>query len=141
MFMVMDPKRFGVVVASNLYADILTDLGAALMGGMGLAPSANLNPERRFPSMFEPIHGSAPDITGRSQANPIGSIWSVALMLEHLGHRDWSTVVQRAIALTVTNPDTRTVDLGGSSTTEQVGDAVVGLLDRANADVSVVRAS
>jgi tartrate dehydrogenase/decarboxylase/D-malate dehydrogenase len=138
MFMVMDPRRFGVVVASNLYADILTDLGAAIMGGMGLAPSANLNPERRFPSMFEPIHGSAPDIAGRSLANPVGSIWSSSLMLEHLGHGEWAAAIRRAIELAVTDPATRTPDLDGSATTEQVGDAIVGLLDRARGEVSAI---
>jgi tartrate dehydrogenase/decarboxylase / D-malate dehydrogenase len=136
MFMVAEPRRFGVVVASNLYADILTDLGAAIMGGMGLAPSANLNPERRFPSMFEPIHGSAPDIAGRSTANPIGSIWSTSLMLDHLGHRDWARTVQRAIELVVTNPASRTPDLRGTGTTGQAGDAIVELLDQARAEMA-----
>jgi tartrate dehydrogenase/decarboxylase/D-malate dehydrogenase len=131
MFMVMDPRRFGVVVASNLYADILTDLGAAIMGGMGLAPSANLNPERRFPSLFEPIHGSAPDIAGESVANPVGSIWSTALMLEHLGHGEWAAAVQRAIQAAVASPATRTLDLGGSASTQEAGDAIIDLLDRA----------
>jgi tartrate dehydrogenase/decarboxylase / D-malate dehydrogenase len=131
MFMVMDPRRFGVVVASNLYADILTDLGAAIMGGMGLAPSANLNPERRFPSVFEPIHGSAPDIAGTAVANPVGSIWSTALMLEHLGHADWAAEVQRAIQASVASPATRTPDLGGTASTQQAGDAIVSLLDAA----------
>jgi tartrate dehydrogenase/decarboxylase / D-malate dehydrogenase len=131
MFMVMDPRRFGVVVASNLYADILTDLGAAIMGGMGLAPSANLNPERRFPSMFEPIHGSAPDIAGMSVANPVGSIWSTALMLEHLGYPAWAAAIQRAIRMAVASSAARTRDLGGTASTQQAGDAVIALLDRA----------
>lgn len=129
MFMVMDPRRFGVVVASNLYADILTDLGAALMGGMGLAPSASLNPERRFPSMFEPIHGSAPDIEGKSIANPIGSIWSTALMLEHLGHATWAAAVTRAVKAAVASPVTRTPDLGGTASTQQAGDAVITFVE------------
>lgn len=131
MFMVMDPGRFGVVVASNLYGDILTDLGAAIMGGMGLAPSASLNPERRFPSTFEPIHGSAPDIAGTSAANPVGSIWSTALMLEHLGHRAWAAAVQRAVQLAVVSPAARTRDLGGTASTQQAGDAIIALLDHA----------
>jgi tartrate dehydrogenase/decarboxylase / D-malate dehydrogenase len=97
---------------------------------MGLAPSANLNPERRFPSMFEPIHGSAPDIAGRSVCNPVGSIWSTALMLEHLGHHAWSAAVQRAIRLAVANPATRTRDLAGTASTREAGDAVVELLGR-----------
>jgi tartrate dehydrogenase/decarboxylase / D-malate dehydrogenase len=130
MFMVMDPGRFGVVVASNLYGDILTDLGAAIMGGMGLAPSASLNPERRFPSTFEPIHGSAPDIAGRSVGNPVGSIWSTALMLEHLGHQTWSADLERAIREAVASPATRTRDLDGTASTQEAGDAVVELLDR-----------
>jgi tartrate dehydrogenase/decarboxylase / D-malate dehydrogenase len=134
MFMVMDPRRFGVVVASNLYADILTDLGAAIMGGMGLAPSANLNPEHTFPSMFEPIHGSAPDIAGKSVANPIGSIWSTALMLEHLGHHTWADAVQRAIRLAVASSAARTKDLGGTASTRQAGDAIIALLDRTHED-------
>jgi tartrate dehydrogenase/decarboxylase / D-malate dehydrogenase len=136
MFMVMDPARFGVVVASNLYADILTDLGAAIMGGMGLAPSANLNPERRFPSMFEPIHGSAPDIAGQSRANPIGSIWSTALMLEHLGYPRWAARVQQAIRDAVADPATLTQDLGGTASTQQAGDAVIALLDAAGAEAA-----
>jgi tartrate dehydrogenase/decarboxylase / D-malate dehydrogenase len=130
MFMVMDPGRFGVVVASNLYGDILTDLGAAIMGGMGLAPSASLNPGCRFPSTFEPIHGSAPDIAGKSVCNPVGSIWSTALMLEHLGHRAWGEALQRAIGLAVASPATRTRDLGGTASTRQAGDVIVELLDR-----------
>jgi tartrate dehydrogenase/decarboxylase/D-malate dehydrogenase len=129
MFMVREPQRFDVVVASNLYADILTDLGAALMGGMGLAPSANLDPSRAHPSMFEPIHGSAPDIAGKGLANPIGQIWSTAMMLEHLGHRGWSEGVTRAIERTVARPESRTPDLGGTATTEEVGHAVLSELE------------
>jgi tartrate dehydrogenase/decarboxylase / D-malate dehydrogenase len=130
MFMVREPRRFDVVVASNLYADILTDLGAALMGGIGLAPSANLNPERLHPSMFEPIHGSAPDVAGTGVANPIGSIWSTAMMLDHLGHAVWSDRLRRAIERTVEHPETRTVDLGGTATTQRAGDAVVESLEQ-----------
>jgi tartrate dehydrogenase/decarboxylase / D-malate dehydrogenase len=129
MFAVRDPRRFGVVVASNLYADILTDLGAALMGGMGLAPSASLNPERRFPSTFEPIHGSAPDIAGTGQANPVGSIWSTSLMLDHLGYPEWGRRVMRAIEVTVADPHTRTADVEGTATTTAAGDAVLKVLD------------
>jgi tartrate dehydrogenase/decarboxylase/D-malate dehydrogenase len=129
MFMVREPQRFGVVVASNLYADILTDLGAALMGGMGLAPSANLNPERAFPSMFEPIHGSAPDIAGKGVANPIGQIWSTAMMLEHLGHAEWADDVTRAAHATLLEPDHRTPDLGGTATTSEVGEEVIAALE------------
>jgi tartrate dehydrogenase/decarboxylase/D-malate dehydrogenase len=128
MFMVREPQRFQVVVASNLYADILTDLGAALMGGMGLAPSANLDPSRDHPSMFEPIHGSAPDIAGKGLANPIGQIWSTALMLEHLGLERWAAALTRAIERTVARPEARTPDLGGPASTEQTGDAVLSAM-------------
>jgi tartrate dehydrogenase/decarboxylase/D-malate dehydrogenase len=129
MFLVREPRRFEVVVASNLYADILTDLGAALMGGMGLAPSASLNPERSFPSTFEPIHGSAPDIAGSGQANPIGSIWSTALMLDHLGFHDWSWRVMRAIEALAAEGQLFTPDLGGTASTPEVGDALVKKLE------------
>jgi len=125
MFMVMEPERFGVVVASNLFADILTDLGAALMGGMGLAPSASLNPERVHPSMFEPVHGSAPEIAGKSLANPLGSIWSAAYMLDYLGFARWSEKVVKSVGDVLRAGMIRTPDLGGHSTTEEVGDAVV----------------
>ena len=124
----MEPERFGVVVASNLFADILTDLGAALMGGMGFAPSANLNPGRVFPSMFEPIHGSAPDIAGKGMANPVGTIWSGAMMLEHLGHPEWAKSVLAAINETLGREEVRTPDMGGSSSTTEVGDAIVARL-------------
>ena len=129
MFMVREPERFEVVVASNLYADILTDLGAGIMGGMGLAPSASLNPERAAPSMFEPVHGSAPDIAGRGHANPIGSIWSLALMLEHLGHAEWAASVLQSIERSLEG-DVRTPDLGGTSSTKDVGDSIVEELRR-----------
>ena len=89
MFMIKDPKRFEIVVTSNLFGDILTDLGAAIAGGMGLAAGANLNPEREFPSMFEPIHGSAPDIAGKGMANPLATVWSASQMLDFFGHSDW----------------------------------------------------
>ncbi|WP_148571939.1 3-isopropylmalate dehydrogenase [Nocardioides caldifontis] len=128
MFMVRDPRRFQVVVASNLFADILTDLGAALIGGMGMAPSASLNPDRRFPSTFEPIHGSAPDIRGAGVVNPVGSIASTALMLDHLGHREWGDRVRAAIAMSLLDPATRTVDVGGRAGTEAAGDAILALL-------------
>ena len=128
MFMVRDPRRFGVVVASNLFADILTDLGAAIMGGMGFAPSANLNPERAFPSMFEPIHGSAPDIAGQGKANPIGSLWSSSMMLDHLGYGAWADAVMKAIERVVAERRVRTPDLGGDSSTEEMGEAVLTAL-------------
>ncbi len=129
MFLVREPRRFEVVVASNLYADILTDLGAALMGGMGLAPSASLNPEGKFPSTFEPIHGSAPDIAGTGQANPIGSIWSTALMLDHLGYTEWGHRVVRAIEVLAADGQVLSPDLGGTATTGEVGDTLIKALE------------
>jgi tartrate dehydrogenase/decarboxylase / D-malate dehydrogenase len=124
---VLRPETLEVVVASNLFADILSDLGSALAGSMGIAASANINPEGRYPSMFEPVHGSAPDIAGQGIANPIGAIWSAALMLEHLGLMDEAARVMRAIEST-TAAERTTPDLGGQCTTRQVGDAVVAAL-------------
>jgi tartrate dehydrogenase/decarboxylase / D-malate dehydrogenase len=118
------PDRFDVVVGSNLFGDILSDLGPAVAGSIGIAPSANLNPEREYPSMFEPVHGSAPDIAGQGIANPIGQIWSGAMMLEHLGHADAAAAVMQAIETVVAQPDGRTRDLGGTLGTEEMGDAV-----------------
>jgi tartrate dehydrogenase/decarboxylase/D-malate dehydrogenase len=130
MFMVRDPGRFGVVVTSNLFGDILTDLGAAIAGGMGLAAGANLNPERKYPSMFEPIHGSAPDIAGRGLANPMASIWAAAQMLDHLGQPAWGARFVDALEALLVRGDTRTPDLGGTASTAAVGDAFVKLLQR-----------
>jgi tartrate dehydrogenase/decarboxylase / D-malate dehydrogenase len=111
------------VVGSNLFGDILSDLGPACTGTIGIAPSANLNPEREFPSCFEPVHGSAPDIYGKKIANPIGQIWSGAMMLEHLGHKDAGDAVVRAIEA-VLKDGPRTRDLGGKAGTEEVGKAI-----------------
>jgi tartrate dehydrogenase/decarboxylase/D-malate dehydrogenase len=122
---VLQPESLDVVVASNLFADILTDLGAAVCGSLGVAPSANLNPERRFPSMFEPIHGSAPDIYGRGIANPIAMMWSGAMMLEHLGQAPAADLIVSAIKAVTAEGRTLTPDLGGAATTGEVGDAVV----------------
>jgi tartrate dehydrogenase/decarboxylase / D-malate dehydrogenase len=124
---VLRPETLEVVVASNLFADILSDLGSALAGSMGIAASANLDPDGRFPSMFEPVHGSAPDIAGQGIANPIAAIWSAALMLDHLGFGDDAAQVMRAIEAT-TASGTLTPDLGGSATTTQVTDAVLAQL-------------
>jgi tartrate dehydrogenase/decarboxylase / D-malate dehydrogenase len=124
---VLKPETLEVVVASNLFADILSDLGSALAGSMGIAASANINPEGRYPSMFEPVHGSAPDIAGQGIANPIGAIWSAALMLEHLGLPDEAARVMRAIEST-TAAGRITPDLGGQCTTRQVGDAIIAAL-------------
>ncbi|GJE18076.1 tartrate dehydrogenase [Methylobacterium marchantiae] len=120
---VRNPDRFDVVVASNLFGDILSDLGPACTGTIAIAPSANLNPERDFPSMFEPVHGSAPDIHGRNIANPIGQIWSGAMMLDHLGHSQASDAIVRAIE-TVLTEGPRTPDIGGTATTQELGRAI-----------------
>ena len=123
---VQHPDRFDVVVGSNLFGDILSDLGPALVGSIGLAPSANINPEREFPSMFEPVHGSAPDIAGKGIANPIGQIWSAAMMLDHLGQKAAAREIESAIAAVVGSPDApHTPDLGGKATTKEVGKAIV----------------
>ena len=120
---VRDPARFDVVVASNLMGDILSDLGAACTGTIGVAPSANLNPEGDYPSMFEPVHGSAPDIYGQNIANPIGQIWSGAMMLEHLGETKAAAAIMTAIeAVMVDGP--RTPDMGGTASTQEVGRAI-----------------
>jgi tartrate dehydrogenase/decarboxylase/D-malate dehydrogenase len=124
---VQHPDWFDVVVGSNLFGDILSDLGPAVTGTIGIAPSANLNPERAFPSLFEPVHGSAPDIAGRHVANPIGQIWSGALMLDHLGHRDAAAAVVAAIERGLTNGP-RTRDIGGTASTAEVGKAIADLL-------------
>jgi tartrate dehydrogenase/decarboxylase/D-malate dehydrogenase len=121
------PDWFDVVVGSNLFGDILSDLGPALCGTIGIAPSANINPEREYPSMFEPVHGSAPDIAGKHIANPIGQIWSGAMMLEHLGHPRAAADVLAAIE-TVAREGPRTPDLGGSASTEEVGKAIADAL-------------
>lgn len=128
MYMVKDPGRFEIVVTSNLFGDILTDLGAAIAGGMGLAAGANLNPERKFPSMFEPIHGSAPDIAGKEMANPLAAIWAAAQMLEFLGHEGWSQRLLAVIEGILKEGKTLTPDLGGVAKTSQVGDMVVELI-------------
>jgi tartrate dehydrogenase/decarboxylase/D-malate dehydrogenase len=124
---VQHPDWFDVVVGSNLFGDILSDLGPAVAGTIGIAPSANLNPEREFPSMFEPVHGSAPDIAGQGIANPIGQIWSGAMLLDHLGRPDVGAAVVAAIEAVLTDGP-RTRDLGGSATTEEVGRAIASAL-------------
>jgi tartrate dehydrogenase/decarboxylase/D-malate dehydrogenase len=125
--LVLKPEQFDVIVASNLFGDILSDLAAAVAGSIGVAPSANLNPERDFPSMFEPVHGSAPDIAGRGIANPVGAIWSGALLLEHLGHPEAASSVLEAIEAALAS-GVRTPDLGGTATTADVTKAVVHAL-------------
>ncbi|MEV6726767.1 tartrate dehydrogenase [Streptomyces xanthochromogenes] len=125
---VLEPARFDVVVASNLFGDILSDLAAAVAGSIGIAPAANLNPERTSPSMFEPVHGSAPDIAGRGIANPIGAIWSAALLLDHLGRGEAARDVTDAIAAVLAKTDLRTPDLGGNATTTEFTEGLLGLL-------------
>jgi tartrate dehydrogenase/decarboxylase/D-malate dehydrogenase len=122
---VLDPGRFDVIVASNLFGDILSDLAAAIAGSIGIAPSGNLNPERECPSMFEPVHGSAPDIAGQGIANPIGAIWSGAQMLEHLGEGDAAAAVLDAMERMLADDGPRTRDLGGTATTAEVSAALV----------------
>ncbi len=124
---VLDPGRFDVIVASNLFGDILSDLAAAVAGSIGIAPSANLNPEREHPSMFEPVHGSAPDIAGQGIANPIGAIWSGAQMLEHLGEEEAAAAVLAAVEEMLASDGPRTRDLGGTATT---GDVTAALTAR-----------
>ena len=124
---VLHPQWFDVVVGSNLFGDILSDLGPAATGTIGIAPSANLNPEREYPSMFEPVHGSAPDIAGKNIANPIGQIWSGAMMLEHLGHAEAGAAIVRAIE-TVISGGPRTRDMGGAASTQELGRAVAEVL-------------
>jgi tartrate dehydrogenase/decarboxylase/D-malate dehydrogenase len=132
--MILDPGRFDVIVASNLFGDILSDIGPATTGTIGIAPSGNINPERTFPSIFEPVHGSAPDIAGRNIANPIGQIWSGALMLEHLGYPDAGAAVVRAIErVLVEGP--RTPDMRGSGSTMDVGAAVADAIRGESGDV------
>lgn len=121
---VQDPGRFQVVVTSNLFGDILTDLGAAITGGMGLAAGANLNPERTFPSMFEPIHGSAPDIAGTGKANPMAAIWSASQLLDFLGYENYGAQVIEAIQDTLVEGTTLTAEMGGTARTDEVGAAV-----------------
>jgi tartrate dehydrogenase/decarboxylase/D-malate dehydrogenase len=126
--MVSRPESLDVIVASNLFGDILTDLGAALSGSMGLAPSANLNPERRYPSLFQAIHGSAPDIAGKGVANPIGEIWSIAMLIEFLGETAAARRIEKAIEHVLITGQARTAELGGRATTKEMGEAIRGAL-------------
>ncbi len=132
MFMVKDPKRFEIVVTSNLFGDILTDLGAAIAGGMGLAAGANLNPERKFPSMFEPIHGSAPDIAGQGKANPLATAWSASQLLDHLGYSKWAERIIECIEEILCDGKILTPDLGGTAKTSEVGDEIIRKLRKAD---------
>jgi len=125
---VQHPDWFDVVVGSNLFGDILSDLGAAVAGSIGIAPSANLNPERTAPSMFEPVHGSAPDIAGKGVANPVATVWAAAMMLDHLGHAEAARAVEQAIAAALSDPKLRTPDLGGRATTRDATEGIVAAL-------------
>jgi len=130
--MVIKPESLDTIVATNLHADILSDLAAALAGSLGIAPTANLNPEHKFPSMFEPIHGSAFDITGKGIANPVGTFWSACMMLDHLGEPAASARLMRAIERVTADPALHTPDLGGNSTTREVTDAVIAAIQADN---------
>jgi tartrate dehydrogenase/decarboxylase/D-malate dehydrogenase len=121
---VLHPDWFDVVVGSNLFGDILSDLGPACTGTIGIAPSGNINPERAFPSLFEPVHGSAPDIAGQGIANPIGQIWAAAMMLDHLGQPQAAQSIVAAIETVLSEPKLRTRDLGGRATTAECGKAL-----------------
>jgi tartrate dehydrogenase/decarboxylase/D-malate dehydrogenase len=121
---VRHPDWVDVVVGSNLFGDILSDLGPAVVGSIGIAPSGNMDPEKRFPSMFEPVHGSAPDIAGKGIANPIGQIWSGAMMLRHLGQENAADAVENAIARALADGKVRTPDIGGKETTVELGAAI-----------------
>ena len=131
--MTLNPQSLDTIVATNLHADILSDLASALGGSIGLGPTANLNPERRFPSMFEPIHGSAFDITGKGIANPLGCFWSASMMLDHLGEANAAARLMRAIERVTADPRFHTPDLGGKATTRQVTDAVCEAIRSGNA--------
>lgn len=124
---VLRPEVFDVIVTTNMIGDILSDLGGAIMGSLGLGPSGNINPERKFPSMFEPIHGSAPDIAGKGIANPVGQIWSGALMLEHLGEAEAAADIVNAIEKTL-EKGIKTGDIGGKSSTKEIGEAIISSL-------------
>ena len=124
--MITHPGSLDVIVCSNLFGDILTDIGSAISGSLGIAPGANINPERTHPSMFEPIHGSAPDIAGQGIANPIGAIWAGAMMLDHLGHRDVHDRILGAVERVVGSGKNRTPDLGGKASTQELAEAIVG---------------
>src|SRR3954452_20586408 len=125
---VLKPDTFNVVVASNLFGDILSALGPACTGTIGIAPSGNINPERKFPSVFEPVHGSAPDIAGQGIANPIGQVWSAAMMLEHLGESEAAAAIVKAIEQVLAEPKLRTRDLGGKANTIECGKAIAAAL-------------
>ena len=124
MWMVKNPETFDVIVASNLFGDIITDLGAMLQGGMGFAAGANINPEKTYPSMFEPIHGSAPKYAGKGIVNPVAAIESIRMMMEHLGEPEAGKNIEAAVHQVLQNGDVKTRDMGGTHSASQMGDAV-----------------
>lgn len=128
MYMITNPEHFDVVVASNLFGDILTDLGAGLQGGLGFVPGGNINPEKEYPSMFEPIHGSAPDIAAKGIANPIATIWAGQMMLEHLGEQNAANRIMQAISAVCQEGKIKTRDMGGQNSTSEMGDAILAKL-------------
>jgi tartrate dehydrogenase/decarboxylase/D-malate dehydrogenase len=132
MRMTLRPETLDTIVATNLHADILSDLAAALAGSLGIAPTANINPERKFPSMFEPIHGSAFDIAGKGIANPTGTFWTATMMLDHLGEKESGARLMRAVERVTADKNLHTPDLGGKATTRQVTDAVIKSIEGAN---------
>ena len=125
---ILHPEIFDVIVTTNFIGDILSDMGGAIMGSLGLGPSGNINPEKQFPSMFEPIHGSAPDIAGRGIANPVGAIWSGAIMLDHLGENSAAAQIVKAVEAII-EQGILPVDLGGSAGTKEISDAIVKKLE------------
>jgi tartrate dehydrogenase/decarboxylase/D-malate dehydrogenase len=133
MRMTLKPQTLDTIVATNLHADILSDLAAALAGSLGIAPTGNINPERKFPSMFEPIHGSAFDIMGKGVANPVGTFWSASMLLEHLGEAAAAQRLMRAVERVTADPDLHTPDLGGTANTRKVTDAVIAAIRADNA--------
>ena len=130
LYFVSNPERFEIVVTSNLFGDILTDIGAAITGGMGLATGANVNPEKKYPSMFEPVHGSAPDIAGKGIANPLAALWSVSQMMDYFKEEEWGKLILDTIKDILNETESLTPDLGGIASTSEVGDRFVELLKR-----------
>lgn len=139
LYFVTEPERFEVVVTSNLFGDILTDIGAAITGGMGLATGANINPERTYPAMFEPVHGSAPDISGKGIANPMAAIWSVSQMMDYFGEEKWGEAILSTIKEILNEKEVLTSDLGGHASTSQLGNRFVELLSAKVSEVGVSR--
>ncbi|MBR6374342.1 MAG: tartrate dehydrogenase [Victivallales bacterium] len=127
-YFIMHPDRLQVVVASNLFGDILTDLGSAMLGSIGISPSGNINPEGTYPSMFEPIHGSAPDIAGKGIANPMGTFWAISMMLEHLGCKDEANLLMNAMEAVLKEGKYLTQDIGGKATTTEMTDAIIAAI-------------